>query len=238
MLVYNKVFIMKKYIYLLITIAFLYACSEEELQKYESGNYLNFQYQEYKNFKNDSVDISFFFYPGKDKIKVPIGFELVGNLLNEDKEFVLEFDKENSTAEESDFSFEEKLMFKANKTIDTVFLTLNKSEKLNDSIFKIVFNLVENSNFKPGITEKKSLKIYFTSQVSKPEWWKDDIETVYLGEFSAEKYNLFFQLNNITDLEDVHLSIVRQYALKLKHYLFENPTYDSEGNLLTVPVIG
>jgi len=225
---------MNKYIVLLLIIVGFFSCKEDTLSLYESDNYLNFD----KNSDKDSLEVSFFFYPGKEKLQVPIGLELVGNLLEADTEFELSFDTENSTASETDFELPESLKFKAGEVKDTVWLTLNKSEKLNDATFSIIFHIAPDSNFKKGISEKSIFKVYFTSQVSKPIWWVDDIESVYLGDFSAEKYNLFFEVTGESDLTGMHLSLVRQHALKFKRYLTENPSYEKDGSLMTVPVIG
>jgi len=225
---------MFKYIIILLVIVGFYSCQEDSLLLYESGNYLNFD----KNSDRDSLEVSFFFHPGQESIQVPVGLEIVGNILETDTEFNLAFDAENSTATEDDFELPEILKFKAGEVRDTINLTLNKSEKLNDSIYKLVLKIVPNSNFKKGITERSILKVYFTSQVSQPTWWDDDIESVYLGEFSAEKYNLFFEVTGQSDLTNMHLSMVRQHALKFKRYLAENPTYEKDGRLMTVTVIG
>jgi len=190
------------------------------------------------NSEKDSVEVSFFFYPGQDQITIPVGVSLVGDLIETDKEFEIAFDTENSTADETDFEIPEELVFRAGRSSDTINITLNKSEKLNDSTFKLILNVIPNSNFKAGKNEYCALKIYFTSQVSKPDWWDKDIDQVYLGEFSAEKFNLFFEVSGQSDLTDLHLSVVRQYALKFKRYLSENPTYEEDGSLMIVPVIG
>lgn len=225
---------MNKYIIILLVVVGVYSCQEDTLLQYEGGNFLNFD----KNSESDSLEVSFFFHPGQEQIQVPVGLEIVGNILEKNTEFNLDFDAENSTATEDDFELPEILEFKAGKVKDTINLTLNKSEKLNDSIYKLILKIVPNSNFQTGITEKSILKIYFTSKISQPTWWVGDIESIYLGEFSAEKYNLFFEVTGQSDLTNMHLSTVRQYALMFKRYLAENPTYEKNGRLMTVPVIG
>jgi len=223
---------MKKYILILLVFACLFSCNEDELLKYESGNYLNFV----QHSDRDSVELSFFFHPGQDVIRVPIELALTGNLLKEDKEFKLSID-ESSTATADDFEFEEELVFKANKSLDTIYMNLKKTSKLSTDTCKLVLKIEENANFKKGVKEYLLRKIYFTSVVSKPEWWDDEITGTYLGEFSAAKYLLFCKVVKVNTLTGVEQSVIRQYALVFKRYLNANPSYDGD-KLIEIPVIG
>lgn len=225
---------MNKFIIILFIVIGFFSCNEDNLLTYESDNYLSFA----KNSEKDSIEVSFFFHPGAEKITIPVGVELTGNLLESAADFSVAIDSEVSTASENDFTLPDVLNFKAGQVKDTFDLIINKSEKLKDSLFLLVLKIVPNSNFKVGVTEQSVLKVYFTSKVSQPTWWVAEVENLYLGEFSAEKYNLFFEVTGQSDLTDMHLSLVRQHALKFKRYLAENPTYEKDGRLMTVPVIG
>lgn len=225
--------IMKNYILLLIAFFTLVACSEDELDVYQAGNYLNFV----KNPQADSLFISFFFHPDKEEIEIPIELELTGRILEEDKEIKISVD-ELSNVTEDDVVFPDKFVFRANKTVDTVYVTIKKTPKLDSDTCKLVLNIEDNFNFKRGKLTYCKSKIYFTSTVSKPDWWDSDIEKAYLGEFSAAKYTLFCQVTGVTDLTDVELSMVRQYALTFKRYLVENPTQEEDGSWMEVTVIG
>jgi len=223
---------MKKYILILLVFASLFSCNEDELLKYESGNFLNFV----QHSERDSVELSFFFHPGEDVIRVPIELALTGKLLTEGKEFRLSID-ESSTATADDFEFEDKLVFKANKSVDTVYMNVKKSLKLANDTCKLVLRIEENENFKVGVKEYLTRKIYFTSVVSKPEWWNKEITEIYLGEFSAAKFLLFCEVLKLNSLEDVRPTIIRQYALIFKRYLNTHPSYDGD-KLIEIPVVG
>lgn len=223
---------MKKYFILLFGMLSLFACQEDELTIYKAVNYLDFV----QNSKKDSLTLSFFFHPGKEEIQIPLELALTGDILKEDKEFKLSID-ESSTATEDDVIFPEKFVFKANKTVDTLYFSLKKSQKLESDTCKLVLRIEDNINFKRGIKEYSLRKIYFTSVVSKPLWWDEDIENFYLGEFTPVKYNLFCKVTGKNDLTDVNPSLIRQYALTFKRYLIENPSYDGD-KLIEIPVIG
>jgi hypothetical protein len=225
---------MKKFIIIILVLAGLYSCNEVDMFKYEAGNYLSFN----EDAKKDSINVSFFFHPGVEELSIPLVLNLTGNLLDEDKEFVLSVD-ESSTVEKTDYILPEKLLFGANKVSDTISIVLKKTAKLDLENYKLVLRIEDNSNFKSGFKNFSYRKIYFSNIVSQPVWWDKDIITkCYLGEFSAKKYLLFYKVIGINDLTGVDLSLVRQYSLKFKRYLEENPTYEENGDLMTVSVIG
>lgn len=224
---------MKKIIILLLVIVSLFSCNEAEMFRYNSGNYLSFN----ENAKIDSVDVSFFFHPGENKIEVPLVLNLTGDLLSEDKEFLLTVD-DSSTATNEDYNLPENMVFAKDKVSDTLYLSINKTDKLDLERLKLVLRIEDNNNFKAGFKDYSYKKIYFSNLVSTPEWWNSDITSFYLGEFSAEKYLLFCEVIGKTDLEGEELSQVRQYALTFKRYLEENPAYEKNGDLMTVTVIG
>lgn len=224
---------MNKYIIILLGILALLSCSEDKLDTYDTGNFLNFV----QNSKTDSLEISFFFNPGKDELIIPLEFALTGNLLKEDKEFQMIVDT-SSTAQEGSYILPEKFVFKANKTIDTLYLTLRNTPELETGKYKLALRIEDNENFNPGFKNNCLRKIYFTSMVSKPKWWNEEIRGVYLGDFSAKKYLLFCEVTGQTDLTDINPSLIRQYALTFKRYLLDNPTQEEDGSWMEVTVIG
>ena len=224
---------MKKIIILLLVIISLFSCNEAEMFIYNSGNYLTFN----ENAKKDSVDVSFFFHPGEDKLEIPLVFNLTGNLLLVEQEFTLSVD-ESSTATSEDYILPENLVFGKNKVSDTLYLCINKTDKLDLEKCKLILRIEDNNNFKAGFKDYSYKKIYFSNLVSIPKWWTSDIISYYLGGFSAEKYLLFCKVIGEADLEGVELSQIRQYSLTFKRYLENNPAYEKNGDLITVPVIG
>ena len=64
---------MKKiYSLLIATFFLLVACEKDEIQMWDSGNYVQFM-EEYK----DSLTYSFFFYGTQEEIKVPLNIRLI-----------------------------------------------------------------------------------------------------------------------------------------------------------------
>ncbi len=225
---------MKNYIIILLGVFALFSCTEDKLDTFGSGNFLNFV----QNSKIDSLDISFFVNPDKDEIVIPLELAITGKLLQEDKVFEMVIDT-SSTAKEENFVLPEKFVFKANKATDTLYLTIKKTARLKTVKDKLFLRIVDNNNFKTGFKNNCLRKIYFTDMVVKPKWWNAHIEGVYLGEFSAKKFNLFFKLYGIADLSDMEEGEIRKYALEFKRYLKENPTYEKDGvTLMKVTVVG
>ena len=86
---------MKKiYSLLIATFFLLVACEKDEIQMWDSGNYVQFM-EEYK----DSLTYSFFFYGTQEEIKVPLNMRLIGLPLANDAYVSLRVNKELTTAE-------------------------------------------------------------------------------------------------------------------------------------------
>ena len=81
---------MKKiYSLLIATFFLLVACEKDEIQMWDSGNYVQFM-EEYK----DSLTYSFFFYGTQEEIKVPLNIRLIGLPLANDAYVSLRVNKE------------------------------------------------------------------------------------------------------------------------------------------------
>ena len=71
--------------------------------------------------------------------------------------------------------------------------------------------------------------------ILKPVWW-NQLGERYLGEYSAIKYRLIIEITGRTEFNTTEEII--EAAKTLKNYLAENPVYDENGQLITVPYAG
>lgn len=178
--------------------------------------------------------------------KVPVWIS--GMSATEDREFTIEIDKENTTADPTDYvAIPAKQIIHAGKSVDTISVTVNKTAALNISYKHIVFRLVANPNFKLGTKEYLSAKLSFTNILSKPTWW-NTWQNVF-GLYSKEKYQIWINtykkgLDPTPDLYDKTKTyfyywdnmpqfstypswfpVTFMYVKYMKDYLIANPTY-------------
>ena len=70
--------------------------------------------------------------------------------------------------------------------------------------------------------------------ILKPVWW-NQLGERYLGEYSAIKYRLIIEITGRTEFNTTEEII--EAAKTLRNYLAENPVYDENGQLITVPYL-
>ena len=220
------------------------SCQEDEFETYTGGNYLSF----YSNPATDSIVETFFFHQGMEEIEVPVKFNLGGNLLKEDRPIslsivdslsgLLEDGRVVRPLEEDDFAFPETMMFHKGVNVDSIFVKLRKSPKLDDAYCRVVLRVEANDYFAVGETAYSYTKIYFTSMISQPVWWDETVVDYYLGAFTPKKYEVFCREVGVTDLTGVEEKYIREYALEFKRYLEAHEEYEEDGTRMTVTVIG
>ncbi len=239
----KNIAVMKQFIFLFLLLA-VFGCEEDEFDTYSGVNYLNF----YDNPATDSIVETFFFHFGKEEIEVPVKFNLGGCLLTQDSPITLSIvdslsgmlkdGKVISPLSDEDFAFPDPMVFHKGVEVDSVFVILKKTAKLDNAYCRVVLQIESNEYFTAGETAYRQAKIYFTSAISTPAWWDETIVNYYLGEFSPEKYLVFCQEIGVTDLTDVEEKYIREYALQFKRYLEANPQYEADGSKMVVSVIG
>lgn len=230
---------MKNFIFINIFIALfcLSSCEKEKVEPYKADRYLSFL-----KTQNDSLFYSFKLNPSKITDRIPVEIELIGRLLDEDEEIKIEIDSEYSNTSDKLFALPEKIIFHKQKSIDTIYIDVFKPKELTDTT-KVVFRLVENTFFKPGLKENRIFKLIVNDKLSKPEWWNSIIEDEFLGKYSDKKFSLFIQVTEVSDLSDKNESEKRALALKFKYYLQKqkeagNIILEENEKPMVVPVVG
>lgn len=143
-----------------------------------------------------------------------------------------------SPLSDEDFALPDLMVFHKGVVVDSVFVVLKKTAKLDNAYCRVVLQIESNEYFTAGETDYCQAKIYFTSAISIPTWWDETIVNYYLGVFSPEKYLVFCQEIGVTDLTGVEEKYIREYALQFKRYLEANPQYEADGSRMEVSVIG
>ena len=227
---------MKKICMIFALAAILFACEEKEIPFYEGTTYLSFV----TDISQDSTEVSFFFYPGEDKLDIPVEISLAGKLFDEDIPVRLTVVDSLSDAMENSYSLPENSVFRAGQVTDTLIVTLHKTPELEEASYHLVLALEETSDYFLGQKEYRNNKIIFTAKASRPEWWDATITNVYLGNYTQTKFELFMEVTGVGDLDGLSSSEIRALALKFKRYLkAQNPPIkDEDGNDMSVTVIG
>ena len=230
---------MKKYILYILGLLFFVSCQEEKLETFSGDRYISFS----KSVETDSISLSFFFYPGQEKVYVPLELSLAGLPLNKDLEYKIEVNEEHTTADSKFFKLPDNLIFEKGKIKDTINIELVNFPELKEKEVKLVLNVVENENFTPGAISYRYAKIIFTDMVSQPVWWDWIVTRYTLGEYSEKKFRLFMEVTGIGDLFGLHASEIRSYAIQFKYYLLKEKeegrtVYEDDGAEMEVYVIG
>ena len=218
----------------------LWACDEEKIPVYDDGHYVQFV-----NAYTDSLETSFFFYGAATEIDIALPVKLVGMPLTEAKRIAVQANPFYTTAEASQYVIPTDAMFAAGQTEDTLHVIL-KREGLDKKV-RLVVDLVDGEDLLCGQSIYSRQIIWFSTEVSRPEWWDSDVEGNLLGAYSVPKYQKLIEVTGEGDWTDVEYDQRRAYALELKRELLElryagTPYPDPELGLadmsLDIPVRG
>lgn len=227
---------MKKLYIFIFIIAILSACSEEDTTIYGGDSHLSFS----TDISQDSLEVSFYFYPGEEDLMIPVELSLQGGMFRENTPIKLAVDT-SSSALETNYTLPENPVFRAGMVKDTIFIQLHKTEELENRSYQLVLTLEETPDYKLGPKTLRYNKTIFSAIPARPEWWDETITNVYLGKYSRAKFELFMVVTEVGDLTGMSPSEIRALALKFKRHLKAQnpPIYDEENKEnMTVTVIG
>lgn len=220
---------------LLATALIVAACAKENIPTYEEASGERYIY--FAKEEQDSSDVSFYSYPGQKVIEYPIVVKSTGYSTSEGT-FSVNVLKEYTTAGDGDYSLAEKFTFRPESQVDTFYVKLNYSSKLDNEKVRIVLELEETPDFKLGMTDSRVAIIWFHNNLVKPSWWNSSVSAYYLGPYSDAKYKLFLEVVKV-DLDGADNSLIRHYTLVFKKYLEDrkaagNPALEEDGTEITV----
>ncbi|MBC5623264.1 DUF4843 domain-containing protein [Butyricimonas hominis] len=223
---------MKNYITIIAIVFALFSCSEKETMTYQSERYLYFT----TSLDSADLSVSFSHYPTSDEYKAGFEVNLMGNLLTEKANYRVSVVDTGTTALLEEYVLDLEPEFGANQLKDTLYVVLKKTERLSDGPVTLMIKLEEGNGFIPGLSRNRTVKVHFNNVESKPLWWEGDIISVYLGEYSPEKYKHFLIATQI-DATEIPVLLkenptkLRLLALEFKDYLTLHPELN-----LTVPI--
>ncbi len=223
---------MKIYITIIAIVFVLFSCSEEETMTYNSDRYLYFT----TSLDSADLSVSFSHYPTSSEYRAGFELNLMGELLTGETTYRISVVDTGTTALPEEYDLDLAPTFGAHQLKDTLYVTLKKSDRLSDGPVTLMIKLEEGNGFTPGLSRNRTVKVHFDNVESKPLWWEGDIITVYLGEYSPEKYRHFLiatqvDANEIPVLLKENPTKLRVLALEFKDYLVLHPELN-----LTVPI--
>lgn len=226
-----------KMIFALALAAAAMSCTKEKIATYNESTKDRYIY--FKLEETDSSDVSFYSYPGQTSIDYPVVVKSTG-YSTKAQTYSVRAIPEYTTADASDFSLPETFTFRPESAVDTFYVRLNYSSKLDHEKFRIVLELEDTDDFKLGMTESRVAIIWFHNNIVRPDWWTSAVSSYYMGNYSEAKYKLFLEVVKV-DLDGADNSLIRHYALVFKRYLEErkaagNPALEDDGTEMKVLV--
>jgi hypothetical protein len=232
---------MKSTRYLAIILATLLctqACKKDNIDVYAGETYVQFS----RGYADSSL-FSFLALPNSNEGTTPLAVELVGFPENRDRHFNVTVVKELSTAPEANYVLPKSFTLRANRTKDTVWMTLKKTPEIAIKPVKLVLKLEPTTDFKVGQSDHAALILYISNIVARPDWWDGSVEGSFLGEYSDKKYKLFIDVTGRSELDNTNEYEVRYYTTIFKNYLLREKdagrtVYEDNGSEMTVAMIG
>lgn len=253
---------MKKYILLCIAaLACFCACSEQDVEKFDLSKHYLYVYPK-QGLDKDSTFMTFKHYVDITEREITFPVHLLGQMLEKDATYRLEIVDDETTALESDYRVDLEQTFHAGLWVDSVRITVLKTPHLQTDNVCVTLRLVPNETFgvadnmadlgdvNPGLVAASSVKmtVAFNDKISKPDWWTEDVEKRFLGEYSDIKYERFIEA---TDGEGADLSdkseterriLLKQFKDKLDSVQPGDPDYDhwceANGEKIQIPYQG
>lgn len=233
---------MRKYLFMMFVIALtLVSCENEGVVMFDDTTH--YLYIPNKNDVNNAVT-SFKFYPEENNLDVLFDVNLVGVALESDKTYSVEVVEDETTANPKDYTLEKEQTFHAGKYTDQLKITLHKTAHLDTETVKVTVRLVANNDFAlaeylgtSGKVKVITASVIFDNKLIKPLWWDDDIDTNYLGKWTATKYAYFIEYcdGEVLNLADYTPDEKYILAKGFKKYIIDNDLRE-DGVLISIPV--
>lgn len=226
---------MKQYILLSLLALCLFACAEDEIKPYHGEHYLYFS--ELANSEDEAIELSFNNYPLDNELIVKIGLRLVGNPFTAPVVYKVGVVAEKTTARAENYELPANPTFGANVAEDFFELKLKKTEALKENV-ELVLKIEPNDHFAGSVGKYETIKVVFNNVESKPLWWTKDVETVYLGAYTREKYLALVEYGGKEALNfgELNSAEQRQCALRLKDAIEKYGLKEANGKNMTVPI--
>lgn len=213
-------------------------CNKSEILSPTDLRHIYMSYPE----KDNPVFYFSFISTTKETVKIAVPIKFAGHKLTENLAFALKVypgEDEVTLRKGEEYELPE-LTFHKEDFLDTIFVTIHKTERMKTGIYNLKFSLESNANFLATQTGALEAELRVTAQIAQPSWWNQDVVDFYLGKYSDKKFELFSQNIFTGDYGELDDSEKRYYATLFKYWLEEqNPKVSEEdGTLMTVAIQG
>ena len=214
----------------------LTSCQEDETLVFDTKPALYFpNYEKETSLRGiDSAYVSFFHNPGLNELTIPFKVSLVGQILKQDTEYRIEIIDSLTTAKSDEFELPEKLIFRKGVVADSLYVKVFKTARLNTTDARVTIKLIENDNFGLAYYDKLIVKLRFDNLVSKPTWWDNEIDYVYMGLFSPEKFTVFVKVSGQSNIDGIEAWELRKICLDMKKYIADNGITEADGSEMEI----
>lgn len=215
---------MKRILYILPFICLAaVSCKEDTLEVYHGADYVHFTpgindvAEATYNFATDGVTTR------EESARIPVEIRLWGYLPTEDFICTYSVDDKKTTAKDSDYERPVSSVFRSGAPVDTLWVTVNRNEKLLATDYKLAVNL-DSAGDKHIAQPSKYLSVTIHVQdkiYNEPIWWGT---TQDLGSYSHIKFRLFniYLGKMLRDLNEYTNITFKQEALAFKAWLKAN----------------
>lgn len=218
---------------LLLSLLLFSSCSKEDISVFNDERHIYFNSIHNKHEYKYS-----FLYTRDDSVVLRLPVKFFGKPTSPQSWFLVNSNSSKTTANEgSEYKLNTNQPFKSGLFVDSLEVTLYKSERLNNSEQCLSIKLESNEFFTASVRDSLVMDIYFTNKIAQPSWWNTEVVTAYLGSYSDMKFMLFIEHIYAGDFGLLSESEKLHYARMFKNWLSVNPRYEN-GVLITVPVIG
>lgn len=175
------------------------ACSIDEIAVFEENNFISFDIEENETgIPQLSYTFTFLEESVRETVyEIPVVY--AGRYRNDAVPFAWEVMTDSSTAvlnTHYQLLDEKEQVIAAGKNNGVAKIKLLRTDDMQSDSYELVLRLIENEYFKTGSIEQ--VKIVITDQLVKPDYW-DSYYDRYLKDYSAMKFRLWLEFNNIND---------------------------------------
>ena len=212
------------------------ACNKSEIL---APTYQRYIYMSYPESGNPVFNFSFI-STTKETVQIAVPIKFAGRPLTEDLSYALKVypGNEQTTLKANEEYELPELVFHKESFLDTIFVTVHKTARMENGTYNLKFSLESNENFFATQTGFLEAELRVTAQIAQPSWWNQSVVDFYLGTYSDKKFGLFSQNIFTGDYGELSDSEKRFYALKFKYWLAENPQTEEDGTQMKVAIQG
>lgn len=171
----------------------LASCSTDEIDVFDSHNYLSFDAPEMSYtfaFENDGVT--------SHDYTIPVNY--AGRYSDHAATFTVEAVPDKSTAVEGThytIPAGEQQAIPANTNTGAALVRLLRTPEMKDDSMTLTLVIKADANFLPGDVD--TVRVQITDRIIKPDWWTWSPYDRYVGNYSEQKFRLFLEFMDVTD---------------------------------------